>query len=99
MLNSPKKKEKSLISTNVIIVEKWDAHFVFTFKTREIMQGAKIWKISVKFKCQMCKHRISIFFAQNLHGTLEYGSTQTVEVQEGSEKKSKKRGGLDRLSK
>ena len=44
----------------------------------------------------MCNHRISIFFAQILHGTLEYGSTQTVEVQEGSEKKSQKRGGLDR---
>ena len=35
----------------------------------------------------MCNHRILIFFAQILHGTLEYGSTQTVEVQEGSEKK------------
>ena len=40
----------------------------------------------------MCNHRILIFFAQILHGTLEYGSTQTVEVQEGSEKK----GGLER---
>ena len=33
----------------------------------------------------MCKHRISIFFAEILHGTLEYESTQTVKVPEGSE--------------
>ena len=33
----------------------------------------------------MCKHRISIFIAEIVHGTLEYKSTQTVKVPEGLE--------------